>query len=184
VIVVKMTAPQSSIYAASTAAPVSKAILEAAVAASDAALDRRKLASSVVPTRKVVQGVEHVQQAGELAGRLSQAERGEPSTSGRVAELTPTPRQEMPIGDSAHADASVPFVVTLPLGKLRAPARSIRAIPDVRGLDIREAVRSLHGAGFRVQVGRGGSAAGPSVSTSPAAGELAPTGTLVRLVFQ
>ena len=184
VIVVKMTAPQSSIYAASTAAPVSKAILEAAVAASDAALDRKKLASSVVPTRKVVPGVEHVQQAGELAGRPMQAERSEAVTSRRVAELTPTAREETPTGDSAHADASVPFVVTLPLGKLPPPTRPVRAIPDVRGLDIRDAVRSLHGAGFRVQVGKGGSTVGPSVSTSPGAGELAPTGTLVRLVFQ
>src|SRR6185503_13141493 len=52
VIVVKMTAPQSSIYAAQTAAPVSKAILEAAVAAQNAALDRGKLAGSVMPSKK------------------------------------------------------------------------------------------------------------------------------------
>jgi len=172
VIVVKMTAPQSSIYAASTAAPVSKAILEAAVAASDAALDRKKLASSVVPTRKIVSGSEHVQQTGE------------PAHQHTIEALTPTPRAESPIGDSAQADAAVPFVVTLPLGKATAPPRPIRAIPDVRGLDLREAVRSLHGAGFRVQLTRTGAAAGSSVSTSPAAGELAPTGTLVRLVLQ
>ena len=52
VIVVKLTAPQSSIFAAETAAPVTKAILQAAVAARDAALDRAKLASSVVPSRR------------------------------------------------------------------------------------------------------------------------------------
>lgn len=173
VIVVKMTAPQSSIYAASTAAPVSKTILETAVAASDAALDRAKLASSIVPTRKVVPGTEHVQLAGE------------PAVQHKVAELTPTSRAESPIGDSAHAEeTSVPFVVTLPMGKQAAPPRPVHAVPDVRGLDLREAVRSLHGAGFRVQLGRVGGAAGSSVSTSPAAGELAPTGTLVRLVFQ
>src|SRR6185437_10176273 len=47
VIVVKLTAPHTSIFAAETAAPVTKAILEAALAARDAALDRAKLASSV-----------------------------------------------------------------------------------------------------------------------------------------
>src|SRR6185503_8491967 len=54
VIVVKMTAPQSSIYAAATAAPVTKVILQAAVAARDAALDRAKLASSVHPKNDTV----------------------------------------------------------------------------------------------------------------------------------
>jgi cell division protein FtsI (penicillin-binding protein 3) len=171
VIVVKLTAPQTSIFAAETAAPVTKVILEAAVAASDAALDRKKLASSVVPTRKFVSGSEHVQQAGEPARHT-------------VAELVPTPRSELPTGDSAHADDAVPFVVTLPLAKSPPPPRPVRAVPDVHGLDLREAVRTLHGAGFRVQVTRPGDAAGTSVSTSPAAGELAPTGTLVRLVLQ
>src|SRR5262249_30146459 len=52
VVVVKMTAPQSSIFAAKTAAPVTKSILEAAVAARNAALDRAKLASSVLPTKR------------------------------------------------------------------------------------------------------------------------------------
>jgi cell division protein FtsI (penicillin-binding protein 3) len=172
VIVVKLTAPQSSIFAAETAAPVTKVILEAAVAASDAALDRKKLASSVVPTRKVVPGTEHVQQAGT------------PTIEHTVGQLTATPRAEAPIADSAREDTAVPFVVTLPMSKQSAPPRAVRAVPDVRGLDLREAVRSLHGAGFRVQLGRAGDVAGASVTTSPAAGELVPTGTLVRLVFQ
>jgi membrane peptidoglycan carboxypeptidase len=52
VIVVKLTAPRSSIYAGQTAAPVTKAILEAALAARNAALDRTQLASSVRPASK------------------------------------------------------------------------------------------------------------------------------------
>ena len=50
----------------------------------------------------------------------------------------------------------MPFVVTLPLPSQSAPPRPVRAVPDVRGLDLRDAVRSLHGAGFRVQLGRAG----------------------------
>jgi cell division protein FtsI (penicillin-binding protein 3) len=185
VIVVKLTAPQSSIFAAETAAPVTKVILEAAVAASDAALDRTKLASSVVPTRKIAPGSEHVQQTGSAVVDSGHPERSDGSSSRHsVAELTPTPRPEFAVSDSPHAEASVPFVVTLPVGRLPSPPRSLRAVPDVRGLDLRDAVRSLHGAGFRVQLARAGDAAGSSVSTSPAAGELVPTGTLVRLVFQ
>ncbi len=49
VIVVKLTAPKAAIFAAETAAPVTKAILEAAIAARNAALDRGKLASSELP---------------------------------------------------------------------------------------------------------------------------------------
>ena len=56
----------------------------------------------------------------------------------------------------------------------------------LRGMVLRDAVRSLHSAGFRVQLAQAGNA-GPggnaSVATSPAAGALAPTGTLVRLLY-
>jgi hypothetical protein len=48
----------------------------------------------------------------------------------------------------------------------------------------------LHSAGFRVQLAKGltdraagGALAGTSTTTTPAAGELAPTGSLVRLLF-
>ena len=39
------------------------------MAARDAALDRKKLASSMVPTRKAAPGTEHVQLAGEPASQ-------------------------------------------------------------------------------------------------------------------
>ena len=55
------------------------------------------------------------------------------------------------------------------------------AVPDVSSLGLREAVRSLHTAGFRVQLTRS-----PSVhaaQTAPAAGELARTGSVIRLLY-
>ena len=159
VIVVKMTAPHSSIYAAKTAAPVSKAILEAAVAASNAALDRGRLASSVVPTRKDSAPKVAIQQAG--APRVLPA--SAPATQAS--------------GDD------VPYVVTLPLRREMPPSREIHPVPDVRGLDLRDAVRSLHNAGFRVQLARAAAAASGAAATSPAHGELVPAGTVVRLVF-
>lgn len=157
VIVVKMTAPQSSIFAANTAAPVTKTILQAAIAARNAALDRSKLASSVMPTKK---------QTEDAGKRVAQSGTLRPA-SPETVEVSPT------------APASVPFVVTLPVGPEAPAPRLIRPVPDVHGLALRDAVRSLHSAGFRVQLARGAGAVG----TSPQAGAMAPTGTLVRLVF-
>ena len=106
VIVVKLTAPQSSIFAAKTAAPVTKAILEAAIAARNAALDRGRLASSLVPTKKDSSptGGDRCKQA-----RARRATRGNRDAT-----------------DSARARGeSVPYVVTLPLRREAAPPREI-----------------------------------------------------------
>jgi cell division protein FtsI (penicillin-binding protein 3) len=159
VIVVKLTAPQSSIFAAETAAPVTKAILEAALAAGNAALDRTKLASSVVPSRK------------DTARRVAVHQSGAPHEDSAAAGTTT---------DSVAEPETVPFVVTLPMQPPPPMPRTVRPVPDVRGLALRDAVRSLHNAGFRVQLGHGGAS---SAVTTPAAGELAQTGTLVRLLF-
>ena len=82
--------------------------------------------------------------------------------------------------DTGDAAGDVPFVFELPAKPDAAPKRTIRPVPDVHGLMLRDAVRSLHRAGFRVQLARG---TGVTTATSPAAGALAPTGTLVRLLF-
>jgi hypothetical protein len=153
-----MTAPQSSIYAAQTAAPVTKVILQAAVAARDAALDRVKLAGSVHPKTDTV--------VTRLAVNPTIEDSG-------LARRTP-----VNAGDSATR--AVPFVMTLPSPPDRPPRRAMRAVPDVHGLVLRDAVHSLHSAGFRVQLAHVASA---TPATSPAAGELAPTGTVVRLLF-
>jgi beta-lactam-binding protein with PASTA domain len=60
----------------------------------------------------------------------------------------------------------------------------VHPVPDVRGLPLRDAVRSLHEAGFRVRIARASSGGNAPASTSPAAGELTPTGTLVRLLIE
>jgi hypothetical protein len=162
VIVVKLTAPQSSIFAANTAAPVTKAILQAAIAARDAALDRGKLASSVVPTKRDT--------AHEIV-----LQTGTPASAGteNVAAQTAAP--------AAGDDGTEAFVVALPASPAKPAPRVTHPIPDVRGLPLRDAVRSLHGAGFRVRLARG--PANAPATTAPAAGEIVPTGTLVRLLI-
>jgi cell division protein FtsI (penicillin-binding protein 3) len=162
VVVVKMTAPQSSIYAAQTAAPVTKTILEAAIAAQNAALDRGKLASSVAASRRDTVPEVH----------LDVAQAGSPSSES--LSVAPT-------ADSTGDGGSVPFVVTLPAPPSRPAPRVVRAVPDVRSLGLRDAVRSLHTAGFRVQLTRSPSA--HMAQTAPAAGELARTGSVVRLIY-
>lgn len=162
VIVVKLTAPQSAIYAAETAAPVSKVILEAALAARDAALDRSKLAVSAAPPRK-----DSVWRAPVVRSVYAEG------------ELGPTIGVEPP-----SRTGSVPYIVTLPLRRAPASSQPSRQIPDIRGLTLRDAVRSLHSAGFRVQLTPSAPSAGSGyLATAPSAGMMAPIGALVRLHF-
>jgi beta-lactam-binding protein with PASTA domain len=53
-----------------------------------------------------------------------------------------------------------------------------RAVPDVHGLSLRQAVHALHAAGFRVKLDSGSSG-----RTIPAAGAIAPAGSLVQLAL-
>jgi beta-lactam-binding protein with PASTA domain len=76
-----------------------------------------------------------------------------------------------------------PYVVALPHPfPVRTPVtKVVRQVPDVRGLALRDAVRSLHSAGFQVRLIR--SATTSDGETSPTAGTLAAPGTLVRLSY-
>lgn len=169
VIVVKLTAPQSSIFAAKTAAPVTKAILQAAIAARDAALDRGKLASSIAVAR-AESTHQHVAQAVHATADIAPRALQEPSDTATRS-------------DPGH-HALAEYVVTLPMRPQAHVAAPSRPVPDVHGLGIRDAVRSLHSAGFRVQLAREPTppeSAADAVTTQPAPGSVASSGTLVRL---
>jgi cell division protein FtsI (penicillin-binding protein 3) len=147
VVLVKIDRPTGAYYGGQTAAPVTRAVLEAAIAARDAALDRRALASR--------ESLEALAKAGPHAEDLREAE--------RVLDEQPP----------AH-------VVDLPLARhARAKRTPARAVPNVRGMQLREAVRTLHRAGFRVQLA---AATGAASETWPHAGALLREGSLVRLV--
>lgn len=148
VILVKLDNPVGAYYGGRTAAPVTKAVLEAAVSARDAALDRRRLAA--VPQR-----------AASLQSVLPDSVR----TADTVARVVESER------------APFVFDLTAPTGENQKVIAS-RAVPDVSGLPVRNAVHTLHRAGFRVALARDGS----KVRTVPAAGTVHPAGTLVRLV--
>src|SRR5260370_21835470 len=71
----------------------------------------------------------------------------------------------------------VPYVVPWPYHPDSATPGPSSAVPDVTGLEMRDAVRTLHRLGFRVAL-RGW---GPAEHTWPAAGDSAAVGTTVTL---
>jgi cell division protein FtsI (penicillin-binding protein 3) len=165
VILVKLDNPTGTYYGGKTAAPVSRVVLEAAIAARDAALDRNVL------TRRRTEPVFASRDSGPNAGADTQRPREITVAAGSVDEVAT---------DSARDPGertSVPFVVNL-AERSRPPAAPIRVrpIPDVRGLPLRAAVLTLHESGFRVQVVAGGAG-----TTAPEAGTSLRTGSIVRL---
>jgi cell division protein FtsI (penicillin-binding protein 3) len=133
VLVVKIDNPhKGSYFAAQTAAPVTRSMLEQTLAARTVALDRARL-STIAPRAAAV-----------------------------------------PLEDDAGV---VPYVVPWPYVPDSAGAPAWRPVPDVTGLGMREAVRTLHRRGFRVVL-RGWGAA---EHTWPAAGDSAAAGATVTL---
>ncbi len=155
VILVKLDNPRGAYVGGLTAAPVTKAVLEAALASRNAALDRGSLAA----TRR--------ERPLDSAG-----------TVGRVAAAARVARDSTSAAQPLDEDpGSTPFVALLPSPPAPRPMpMPPRAVPDIRGQAPRQAVRTLHGAGFRVQL-----VSGPPGVTSPAAGTIAPAGAIVRM---
>ncbi|MDQ3675048.1 MAG: penicillin-binding transpeptidase domain-containing protein, partial [Gemmatimonadota bacterium] len=126
VVLVKLDSPSGSHYAGGDiAAPVTRIVLRAALAARDAALNRQGLLASGKDT------------AARAAGRIRNAD-----TAGMTAEVSatePAPEQSR--------------LVRLPMRPAAEPAqRPPRVVPDVRGLTLRGAVRALHSSGFQVRI--------------------------------
>jgi cell division protein FtsI (penicillin-binding protein 3) len=156
VIVVKVSSPKGDFYGGRTAAPMTKTILQAALAARDAALDRSGLTT---PAR--------------VASSMVQA--------GRTRTPVATIRRAAAPGSLALSDSTRTLRLDLPAKPEHSPpAPKPRTVPNVGGMNLRDAVRSLHFAGFRVQLTRGESS---TSVTQPAPGALASAGSLVRLRY-
>src|SRR5205807_1882858 len=137
VVVVKIDNPRKgSYFAAHTAAPVTRAMLQQALAARQVALDRARLTDETP-----------------------------------VALATPAVSPEEEVG----APAVLPW--PLPPDSARAAPATRRAVPDVTGLPLRDAVRTLHRRGFRVVL----KGFGVTHHTWPAAGDSAAAGATVTL---
>ena len=167
VIVVKLDNPQGTYYSASTAAPLTKAILQAALAARDAALNRRQLMHDIVSRTPATDGApRHV--------ALDQ-----PESDSTLAMVRAESRAGRAAAAADLAAAIPPVTFTLPAAPpAAAPPLPPRAVPAVAGMPLRDAVRTLHEAGFRVRLVRGAPAA-----TVPAAGAMAGAGSVVLLRY-
>ena len=173
VVLVKLDSPKGGHYAGGDiAAPVTQIVLRAALSARDAALNREDLAAS----EKEAAQDKAVRDATASSSRTQQAA----SIAVAARSEKPNPQSYDPNGNVAKRDpqeAVAPYVVDLPATiKGPPPPTAPRPVPDVRGMSTREAVRALHNAGFRVRL-----LTASATGTSPAAGSIAPPGTIVQL---
>ena len=153
VFVVKLDRPRGAYYGGLTAAPVTRATLEAALAARSTPLDKSAVAMP--------------------AGRASPRELA--SGGGTQRFMLASARAT----SAAPMRAPVTLAVTAASAALSADAEpaSPRPVPDVSGLSLRDAVSALQQAGFRVRV----DGAGIARSTVPEAGTRARPDRMVRL---
>jgi len=168
VVLVKLDNPQNGYYGGVVAGSVTNVVLRAAVAARDAALDVGQLASTVHAPRP------DTTPSGRAAERLRLAQAKRADSAAAVADSVRRVAVAPPDTDPRTSES---FVVKLPARPHTAPpASSPRPVPNVVGLPLRQAVRSLHAAGFRVELVRG--AAPVPV---PAVGTLLRGGRVVKL---
>lgn len=167
VILVKLDNPRGAYYGGLTAAPVTKAVLEAALASRNASLDRGTLAASRQDAprdsiRDTAAALANARLVAETLATRPARETARALTAERAAR---------------DSEGTTPFVATLPAPRRgKMIVQQPRAVPDVRGLSLRQAVHALHAAGFHVQL-----QSGAEPGTAPAAGALAPAGTVIRL---
>ena len=154
VVLVKIDSPPHAYYGGEIAAPVTKVVLRAALAARDAALNRAELAT-----------VERVRRPADTALPAINEAAGDVAAAGEQA-----PAEEL-AGSREAVTIGLPFAP-----RPRAIDQTERPVPDVSGLTLREAVRALHRSGFRVRlIPQRGSA------TFPAAGSPLAAGSVVKL---
>lgn len=161
VVLVKLDNPRGAYYGGKTAAPVAKAVLQAAISARGASLDRGDLASQrahYVPPAEAPQRPRQVAAAGRVGSDA----------------MTPAPRYALVDSSPVPPPARVTF--DLRQDSVKGVARDQVAIPDVRGLPVRVAARELHRAGLRVSF-----VTGVPFEVSPPPGTLVAGGTLVRV---
>ncbi|HWJ41021.1 MAG TPA: PASTA domain-containing protein, partial [Candidatus Limnocylindrales bacterium] len=176
---VKLDNPKGAHYAGGDiAAPVTRIVLRAALSARDAALDREGLAASEKSALAQAEGdASSTTPDGSAPSPASArfARRNDSQSPDRPAAESYDPGGNMTKRDASERTAS--YMIELPSSLKSTPAPILpRPVPDVRGLSVREAVRTLHGAGFRVRI-----LASSPEGTLPAAGTLVPPGTIVQL---
>ncbi len=172
VVVARLIEPKSQYFGGVVAGPMVREVLRGALAARDAALDRRVLQR--VARDLPIAADTSVRPGGARVGRGVQLASADDSGLPAGDMPTPAPRDIEPT--AGRVIVSLPYTPTPTAEDPRVP----RVVPSVRGLTMREAARTLYAAGFRVGVRREvrGALAG---RTTPAAGTTVRTGTVIVL---
>lgn len=169
VVLVKLDDPKDTYYGGKAAAPVAKAVIEAALAARDVGLDRAELAqqkAAYVPPSM-----------GAPAGRVASAGRLLDQAGDDAASDDTAPARYALVDSTGESPPAPPVRFDLRRGARAVPAdREAIVVPDVRRLPLRVAVRELHRAGLRVAL-----VSGANFEVAPAPGSVVPKGSLVRL---
>jgi cell division protein FtsI (penicillin-binding protein 3) len=125
VFVVKLDRPRGAYYGGLTAAPVTRATLEAALAARNTPIDKRAIATPAPTAEATVVTV--------TRGNARFASLGAP----RIAQAPERAPVTLPFDHALKADSNV---------------ATSAEVPDVSGLPLRDAAALLHAAGFRVRI--------------------------------
>jgi cell division protein FtsI (penicillin-binding protein 3) len=175
VVLVKLDDPQGAIYGGQTAAPLTRVVLEAALAARDAALDRSALATA---TRESLDAFVSVRRApgSRRPPRTVAGTTALPPATTQAAEtiaVAVLPQRERVIPPPQTHTFDVPLA---PGGAAVGEGSVERPVPDVREVGVRHAVRLLHEAGFKVVIERG-----VPRQITPAPGTMLRAGGVVRV---
>ncbi len=163
VIVAKLDNPSNGYYGGVVAGSVTNVVLRAALAARDASLNLQTLVSSVHDPRP------DTSPAGRRTTRAK-------AVADSIRSAKAPPPEAAPVETDPRTNSS--YVVKLPAVSRIAPVTAtVRPIPQIAGMSMRNAVQALHSAGFRVSLIGGG---GP-LETIPAAGTLWMPGRVVKL---
>ena len=163
VLVARIIDPKGVYYGGIVSGSLVNGILQAALATRNSALDRNALAEVA---KAMPQPVVKPKSEKALAMAVRDSLR-------RDSLLAPPPPKAEPAPAAARVVVALPFQApkALPLDD-----RSVRPVPSVFGLDVRQATRTLYAAGFQVSVARGS-----DVRTRPSAGTLLRVGSTVQL---
>ena len=166
VVLVKRDNTQNGYYGGIVAGAVTRVVLLAALAARDAALDLAQLATSV-----------HDPRPDTSAAAIAAAQAKAVAESTRLALQPTTTHVAVVAPADTDPRTGASYIIELPFVAHIAPiVASLRPVPDVTGLPLRAAARTLHAAGFRVEI-----IPGSTVQTIPAIGTPWMPGRVVKL---
>lgn len=177
VVFVKLERPQGAYYGGAVAAPVTRAAMEAALAARGTPLDRQGLLGVMRPVRREPPTETREPEIPVAQFAVRAADRGEGERTGGDATSV-APASGSGATNPGDAAEGAPSSEVAAGGRLHSPSGAAwRVVPDVSGLPLRVAVRQLHRAGFRVSVEQAGVVTG----MRPTAGERIPVGDTIHL---